>query len=34
MALIDRIVLGIFVFALGYMLTSMVNAALVLARWP
>jgi hypothetical protein len=34
MALLDRIVLGVFIFALGYMLTSMVNAALVLTGWP
>lgn len=34
MALIDRIMFGIFAFALGYMLTSMVNAALVIAHWP
>ncbi len=34
MALIDRLVLTLFAFALGYMFTSMVNAMLVLAHWP
>lgn len=34
MTLIDRFVLGLFAFAMGYVLASAINATLVLAHWP
>lgn len=34
MCLLDRVMYGIFTFALGYMLMSLAKAAIVLAHWP
>jgi hypothetical protein len=34
LALLDRLLLGLFALGLGYTLAAAINAALVLAHWP